>query len=110
VGVDCGGPGDRRLALELLWRAGKYAELDGRSFIEPRYVRAAYADVVLSTGSLDLSEGEVEALSEMSALADRGLSCPLRCFDGDVVEGLRKLRLVLVGAEEVIPLADLRYE
>jgi len=46
VGYDKGGPGDARLALELLYRAGKYAEEEGRDVILPEDVRKAYSDVV----------------------------------------------------------------
>ena len=107
VGVDYGGPGDCRLALELLWRAGKYAELDDRSFIELKYVRMAYADVVFST-DLNLSECEVKTLNEMNVLVGKGLSCPLKYFDRSIVEKLRNMRLALVEDDELIPLVDLR--
>lgn len=46
VGYDKGGPGDARLALELLYRAGKYAEEEGRDVIIPEDVRKAYSDVM----------------------------------------------------------------
>ena len=46
VGYDKGGPGDARLALELLYRAGKYAEEEGREAILPEDVRNAYGDVM----------------------------------------------------------------
>jgi len=46
VGSDKGGTGDARLALELLYRAGKYAEEEGRDVIIPEDVRNAYSDVM----------------------------------------------------------------
>lgn len=41
VGVDRGGSGDARLAIELLWRAGKIADLRGRGEVTPDDVREA---------------------------------------------------------------------
>jgi cell division control protein 6 len=41
VGVDHGGSGDARLAIELLWRAGKIADAMGRSQVTPDDVREA---------------------------------------------------------------------
>ncbi len=41
VGVDRGGNGDARLALELLWRAGKIADARGRGHVTPDDVREA---------------------------------------------------------------------
>jgi len=46
VGKDRGGSGDARLALELLYRAGKYAEGEDRDQILPEDVRRAYSSVV----------------------------------------------------------------
>ncbi|MEM0023081.1 MAG: ORC1-type DNA replication protein [Thermofilaceae archaeon] len=46
VGYDKGGRGDARLAIELLYRAGKYAESEGRGVIEPEDVRRAYSDIM----------------------------------------------------------------
>ncbi len=37
--------GDARYALELLWRAGKYADADGSDKITPEHVRKAQSDV-----------------------------------------------------------------
>lgn len=37
--------GDARYALELLWRAGKYAEADGSEMVYPEHVRKAAASV-----------------------------------------------------------------
>jgi cell division control protein 6 len=37
--------GDARYALELLWRAGKYADADGSNKILPEHVRKAQSDV-----------------------------------------------------------------
>jgi cell division control protein 6 len=41
VGVDRGGYGDARLAIELLWRAGKIADMRGRGKVTPDDVREA---------------------------------------------------------------------
>jgi len=41
VGVDRGGSGDARLAIELLWRAGKIADMRGRGKVTPDDVREA---------------------------------------------------------------------
>jgi len=41
VGVDRGGNGDARLAIELLWRAGKIADMRGRHEVTPDDVREA---------------------------------------------------------------------
>ncbi|MEM4576990.1 MAG: ORC1-type DNA replication protein [Candidatus Nezhaarchaeales archaeon] len=41
VGVDRGGSGDARLAIELLWRAGKIADVRGRGEVTPDDVREA---------------------------------------------------------------------
>lgn len=41
VGVDRGGSGDARLAIELLWRAGKIADMRGRREVTPDDVREA---------------------------------------------------------------------
>lgn len=38
--------GDARYALELLWRAGKYADAEGSNRIHPEYVRKAQTDVL----------------------------------------------------------------
>ena len=46
VGHDKGGKGDARLAIELLYRAGKYAESEARQSILPEDVRRAYSDVM----------------------------------------------------------------
>lgn len=46
VGHDKGGTGDARLALEVLYRAGKYAEYEDRDIILPDDVRRAYSDVI----------------------------------------------------------------
>ena len=45
VGVDKGGKGDARQALEILWRAGKYAESENLSYITLEHVRKAYSDI-----------------------------------------------------------------
>ncbi len=44
TGVDKGGSGDARYALELLWRAGKYAEQEGKEKITLEHVRKAKQD------------------------------------------------------------------
>jgi len=46
VGVDKQGPGDARMALEILWRAGKYAEGEGRGRVVINDVRRAFNDIV----------------------------------------------------------------
>lgn len=46
VGHDKGGRGDARLAIELLYRAGRYAESEGRDVILPEDVRKAYSDIM----------------------------------------------------------------
>jgi len=46
VGVDKQGPGDARMALEILWRAGKYAEGEGRGRVAINDVRRAFNDIV----------------------------------------------------------------
>ncbi|MCD6563211.1 MAG: ORC1-type DNA replication protein [Thermoproteales archaeon] len=48
VGFDKGGTGDARLAIEILHRAGKYAEFEDREVIIPEDVRKAYNDVIPS--------------------------------------------------------------
>jgi len=45
AGVDMGGPGDARYALELLWRAGKYAENESATLVTPDHVRRAKRDI-----------------------------------------------------------------
>ncbi len=45
AGVDGEGNGDARYALELLWRAGKYAELDESDEVKPEHVRKATHDI-----------------------------------------------------------------
>jgi len=45
VGFDKGGKGDARQALEILWRAGKYAEVEDMPKILPEHVRKAYSDM-----------------------------------------------------------------
>ena len=45
VGFDKGGRGDARQALEILWRAGKYAEAEGAARVMPEHVRRAYSDI-----------------------------------------------------------------
>ena len=45
VGVDKGGKGDARQAIEILWRAGKYAECEGANKITVEHVRKAYSDI-----------------------------------------------------------------
>jgi len=51
TGVDKGGRGDARQALEILWRAGKYAEREGARFIATEHVRKAYSDIYPSLSS-----------------------------------------------------------
>ncbi|MEM1508671.1 MAG: ORC1-type DNA replication protein [Thermofilaceae archaeon] len=46
VGYDRGGSGDARLALEILYRAGKYAESEDRESILPEDIRRAHSDVM----------------------------------------------------------------
>ncbi|MHC1636586.1 MAG: Cdc6/Cdc18 family protein, partial [Candidatus Nezhaarchaeales archaeon] len=41
IGVDRGGSGDARLAIELLWRAGKVTDMRGRGEVTPDDVREA---------------------------------------------------------------------
>ncbi len=48
VGFDKGGTGDARLAIEILHRAGKYAEFEDREVIIPEDIRKAYNDVIPS--------------------------------------------------------------
>jgi len=45
VGFDKGGKGDARQALEILWRAGKYAEVENAPEVLPEHVRKAYSDI-----------------------------------------------------------------
>jgi len=60
VGYEKGGKGDARLALETLWRAGKYAEAEGAERINIEHVRKAYSDSLIATsadiGALRLHE------------------------------------------------------
>ncbi|RLE81158.1 MAG: cell division control protein Cdc6 [Thermoprotei archaeon] len=60
TGVDKGGKGDARLALETLWRAGKIAEKEGRSYISIEDVRRAYSSSLvvsyIDVSSLKLHE------------------------------------------------------
>ncbi len=46
VGVDGadGGSGDARIAIDVLWKAAKYAEMDGAHAIYPEHVRRAIRD------------------------------------------------------------------
>ncbi len=44
AGVDGHGTGDARFALELLWRAGKLAEMKGFKRVKPELVREAYVE------------------------------------------------------------------
>jgi cell division control protein 6 len=44
-GVDTGGNGDARYALELLWRAGKIAEQNGSQRVLPEHVRIAKSEI-----------------------------------------------------------------
>lgn len=41
AGIDKGGKGDARFALELLWRAGKIAEMKDSNMIKPEHLREA---------------------------------------------------------------------
>jgi len=45
TGYDVGGSGDARYALELLWRAGRYAEQEGNNRVLPDHVRKAKRDI-----------------------------------------------------------------
>ena len=45
TGYEKGGPGDARLAIEILWKAGIRAERKGRSFIEIEDVREVYSTI-----------------------------------------------------------------
>ncbi|RLE54655.1 MAG: cell division control protein Cdc6 [Thermoprotei archaeon] len=47
-GKDTGGRGDARYAIEILWRAGKIAEVEGTSVILPDHVRKAVKDTLVS--------------------------------------------------------------
>ncbi|MCD6369791.1 MAG: ORC1-type DNA replication protein [Thermoproteales archaeon] len=62
VGVDKGGKGDARLALETLWRAGKLAEMEGRKYISLEDVRRAFSS------SLVVSHVDVSSLKLHEAL------------------------------------------
>ena len=55
TGVDKGGSGDARYALELLWRAGKYAENEGKNKVTLEHVRRAKQDThpIISSDLLD---------------------------------------------------------
>ena len=55
VGYDKGGPGDARLAIELLWRAGKLAERSQARSITSEHVQTAY-NTVFPSLSKDILE------------------------------------------------------
>ncbi len=58
AGFDTGGPGDARYALELLWKAGRYAEQSGSRRVTPDHVRRAKREIHPS-----LRTEEIAALS-----------------------------------------------
>ena len=55
VGIDKGGKGDARLALEILWKAGKIAERQGLNHVTAEHVRIAYENIAptLTKNSID---------------------------------------------------------
>ena len=61
VGVDKGGRGDARLAIETLWRAGKIAEQEGRSKLTIEDVRKAFSTSMI-TVSIDFTSLDIHAL------------------------------------------------
>ncbi len=63
VGYDRGGRGDARLAIELLWRAGKIAEASGERVIRVEHVRKAYSSVFPA-----VSEGVLKSLKRHELL------------------------------------------
>ncbi len=75
TGIDKGGRGDARFALELLWRAAKIAEMEGRGRISPNHLRKAISEVhpSLSSELLDslLTEEKILLLSIGRALKEK---------------------------------------
>ncbi len=74
TGIDKGGKGDARFALELLWRAAKIAEMEESRRIYPEHLRKAMSEVHpgLSTELLDslLAEERILLLSLSRALKE----------------------------------------
>ena len=106
VGYDVGGRGDCRLALEILWRAGKYSIVEGKEHIGIEEVRRAYMDTLIDLNEmmfdLDLEElnllkdlleavppgeksvdlSEIGESGALRSLSDRGI---VRVFRGHIV-------------------------
>ena len=57
VGVDGseGGSGDARVAIDVLWKAAKYAEMEGAQAIYPEHVRRAIRDASIGIRAEELS-------------------------------------------------------
>jgi len=51
--------GNARFAIELLWRAGKYADADGLSQVLPEYVRKAVSSIVPTMRKNELASLEI---------------------------------------------------
>lgn len=76
-GVDTGGNGDARYALELLWRAGKIAEQQGLQKILPDHVRIAKSEIhpfVREEILLSLTDHELLLLQSIASLLRKSYS------------------------------------
>lgn len=76
AGIDKGGNGDARYALELLWRAGKWAELLNSDKVLPEHVRRANADVhpyIRAEDLENLSTHELYLLLAISELLSKNV-------------------------------------
>jgi len=70
AGIDGEGNGDARYALELLWRAGKYAELDEADKVKPEHVRRATHDIHPGVRAEELANLTKHELILLLALAE----------------------------------------
>ena len=86
VGVDKGGRGDARLAIETLWRAGKIAEQEGRSKLTIEDVRKAFSTSMI-TVSIDFTSLDIHALLILLAATK-------------ILKNLKTVRYVRVGQVE----------
>lgn len=82
IGYDNGGPGNARYAIEILWRAGKYAEIEGDNQVRPEHVRRAIKDIPPYTITL---ESTLERLRKHELLLLLAIAKSLKLTDKSYV-------------------------
>ena len=111
VGYDVGGRGDCRLALEILWRAGKYAIAYGREHIVPDDVRRAYMDTLIDLDEMmfDLDSEELNLLKELLEIVrpeEKGVDLSI-IEESGALKSLNDRGIVRIYRDQIVPLLPL---